>query len=199
MNRYVRLTVNLLLSVLLLVPCSSAFAQRVGIKTNLFYGAYTFTPNLAVELGLSGRSTLDVGAGYNPWNLQGSEESNKKLVHLLGAIEYRYWLCEKFNGHFFGAHALGSQYNISEHELPLLFGEGSKDFRYEGWAVGAGLAYGYHFLLGRSWNLEATLGIGYVYLQYDKYECPKCGGIVGSMRRDYFGPTKMGLSLIYLF
>jgi hypothetical protein len=128
-------------------------APVVGLKANLFYGGYTQTPNLGFELGLGARSTLDVGAGYNPWNLDGSEASNKKLVHVLGNIEYRYWLCERFNGHFFGVHLLGSSYNIAEHDLPLLFGNDSRKHRFEGWAAGAGISYGYQFVLGRRWKL----------------------------------------------
>ena len=177
----------------------------LALKTNLFYGAYTYTPNVGVEIGLSERGTLDLGVGYNPWNLNGKKNDegivvdNKKLVHLLGEIEYRYWLCEKFSGHFFGAHVLGASYNIAAHELPLLFGEGSKNHRFEGWAAGGGISYGYHFLLGKHWNLEANIGAGYVFLKYDKFECDKCGEKLGDARRDYIGPTKGGISLIYIF
>lgn len=174
-------------------------AQDVAIKTNLFYGGYTYTPNLGVEVALGKRSTLDIGGGYNPWNLKGSKTDNKKLVHWLGNIEYRYWLCQKFNGHFFGVHALGSQYNISQHELPLLFGKGSKNYRYEGWAAGVGVSYGYQWILGKHWNLEANIGVGYAYMEYDRYNCVKCGNKVDSPSRNYFGPTKAGLSLIYVF
>lgn len=177
----------------------TASAQRAAVKANLLYGAWTATPNLAVEVGLNPRATLDVGVGYNPWNLAGSLENNDKIVHLLGSVEYRYWLCERFNGHFFGIHALGSTFNIGGHELPLLFGKGSKDFRHEGWAAGAGISYGYHFILSRRWNLEASLGFGYLSLHYDRYECAKCDGLVGTHNRNYFGPTRGGLSLIYTF
>jgi len=214
-----RLHARLLLAALFLFPCAVSAQRSVedlpklpvfALKTNLFYGAYTYTPNLGFELGLGGRSTLDVGAGFNPWNVDGksgytlwkfdgTSDSNKKLAHVLGNVEYRYWLCERFNGHFFGIHALGSLYNIGGYELPLLFGKGSKDFRYEGWAVGGGISYGYQFILGKHWNLEATIGGGYAYLNYDKFECPKCGEKIETTHRNYFGPTKAGLSLVYIF
>ena len=174
-------------------------AQNVVLKTNLFYGAYTLTPNLGVEFGLAKQSTLDIGAGYNPWNLAGSEGNNKKLVHLLGEIEYRYWLCEKFNGHFFGLHVLGASYNISQYELPLLFGKGSKNFRFQGWAAGAGVSYGYQFILGQHWNFEFNVGVGYVRLHYDKYDCEKCANKLNTAQRDYFGPTRGALAFVYTF
>ena len=99
-----------LLILTLLVSYSRA--QDIAIKTNLLYGGYTYTPNLSLEIGLGKRSTLDLGGGYNPWNLDGTAENNKKLVHWLGEIEYRYWLCQRFSGHFLGVHVLGSQYNM---------------------------------------------------------------------------------------
>ena len=173
-------------------------AQHIAIKTNLLYDAYAYTPNLSLEVGLGRRSTLDIGGGYNPWNLQGSQTDNKKLVHWLGQVEYRYWLCSKFSGHFFGVHALGTQYNISGHELPLLFGKGSKNYRYEGWGAGGGISYGYNFYLGKRWSLEAQIGVGYSFLHYDKYDCVKCGRKSGTENRNYFGPTKSCISLIYI-
>ncbi|MEG1650051.1 MAG: DUF3575 domain-containing protein, partial [Rikenellaceae bacterium] len=141
-------------------------AQSVAIKTNLLYGAAAYTPNLGLEIGLGRKTTLDISGGYNPWNRDGKHENNKKLVHWLIQPEFRYWLCQRFNGHFFGAHALGGQYNISGHKL---LGMISKDYRYEGYMAGGGLTYGYQFVLGRRWNLEASIGIGYARLHYDKY------------------------------
>ena len=34
-------------------------AQKVAVKTNLFYGIYSNSPNLGVEFGLSPRSTVE--------------------------------------------------------------------------------------------------------------------------------------------
>ena len=41
------------------------------------------------------------------------------------------------------------------------------------WAVGLG--YGYHWILSRHWSLEAELGLGYSFADFDAYECRKCG------------------------
>lgn len=190
-----RKTFFILLILISIVPYLRA--QDISIKANLLYGAYTYTPNLSLEVGLGRRSTLDLSGGYNPWNLNGTAENNKKLVHWLGEIEYRYWLCQRFTVHFFGIHALGTQYNIAKQELPLLFEKGSKEYRYEGYGYGGGISYGYNFFLGIRWSLEANIGIGYARLHYDKYKCYKCGEKVGTENRNYFGPTKAGISLIY--
>lgn len=175
-----------------------SMAQVVGIKTNLLYGGYTFTPNLGVEIGLGKRTTLELSGGYNPWNLDGAKNDNKKLVHWLGQAEFRYFFCEKFNGHYIGIHALGGMYNIAGHELPLLFGIGSGEYRYEGLALGAGISYGYQLMLGKSWNLEFNIGVGYANLQYEQYRCINCGQKQGDFSRNYFGPTKAGISIVYV-
>lgn len=174
------------------------YAQHAGIKTNLLYGIYTQTPNLGVEIALSPKSTLNIEGGYNPWNLKGSEDNNKKKVHWLTELDYRYWLCQKFNGSFVGMHLLGSEYNISGYNMPFLFGKGAADFRFQGWAAGVGIHYGYQFILSQHWNIELSLGLGYAYLKYNKYECRKCGEKLGQEQKNYLGPTKASVSLIYL-
>ena len=57
-----------------------AIAQTIGVKTNLLYGGLTLTPNISVEIGVGEQSTLELGGGYNPWNLNGRTTDNKKLV-----------------------------------------------------------------------------------------------------------------------
>ncbi|MEG2856819.1 DUF3575 domain-containing protein [Bacteroides sp.] len=182
-----------------LMATGVSLAQGVaGIKTNLLYGVGTLTPNFGVEIGLGKRTTLDLNGGYNWFNLDGKKNNNKKLVHWIIQPEFRYFLCEKFNGHFFGVHALYSQYNVGGHELPMLLGRGSKDYRYEGNAFGAGISYGYQLMLGRSWNIEFNIGVGYARMKYDKYLCPTCGDKVGRETKNYFGPSKAGISIIYV-
>lgn len=184
------------LTLIILLLSSNYFMAHsaVGIKTNLLYGGLTFTPNLGVEIGLSHRTTLDISAGYNMWNVNG----DKKLAHFLIQPEFRYFLCERFNGHFFGAHALYSEYNIAKHELPMFFGKESKQYRFQGNAYGIGISYGYQFMLNTHWNLELEIGVGYVRFDYEKYKCCNCGSKIGSETKNYFGPTKAAISLIYI-
>lgn len=186
---------RLALVVLFIAASASAHAQKLGVKTNLLYGAGTLTPNLGVEIGLGKKTTLELSGGYNPWNLEGTREDNTKMVHYLFQSEFRYWLCERFNGHFFGAHLLYSHYNVGGHKIPLLF---DKEFRYQGYAYGGGISYGYHWMLAKRWGLEFTLGAGYARLDYDKFPCAKCGDQIIHATKDYFGPTKAGVTLIFM-
>ncbi|MDR2938671.1 MAG: DUF3575 domain-containing protein, partial [Prevotellaceae bacterium] len=111
---------------------------RVALKTNLLWWAARGTFNGAIEGGVGKKTSLELSGGINRWNLKGTEENNKKLAHWVVKPEFRYWLCERFNGHFFGLHAIYAQYNVGGYDVPLLF---EKEYRYEGDAYGAGLSY----------------------------------------------------------
>lgn len=73
-----------------------------------------------------------------------------------------------------------------------------KDYRYDGSYVGGGVSYGYQWMLARKWSLEATVGVGYVRFNYDKYPCYDCGQRLESGNKNYFGPTKVGINLIFV-
>jgi hypothetical protein len=131
---------------------------------------------------------------YNPWSFSG----NKKLKHFLIQPELRYWSCEPFNGHFWGIHAGYARYNIGGIKLPFFPEQKLETTRYQGNLYGVGLSYGYQWILSPRWNFEATIGLGYAYLDYTAYKCQSCGNELYNKDKHYLGPTKMGLSLIYI-
>jgi hypothetical protein len=73
-----------------------------------------------------------------------------------------------------------------------------KQYRYQGNLYGVGLSYGYQFYLAPRWSLEASIGAGYAHLDYDMYQCETCGDLVKEEDKNYFGPTQVGISLIYI-
>lgn len=185
------------------VAFGSASAQNLAIKTNLLYDA-TATVNLGLEIGLGKRTTLDISGNYNAWYT--NEAANEKIRHMLVQPEFRYYFCEKMSGHFLGVHALFTEYNICGENWLLdavgsvssLRGEGIPDSRYEGVGYGAGLAYGYDIVLSNRLNLELSVGAGYVHLDYDRYGANKCAPLLDSAQKDYWGITKLGVSLVYI-
>lgn len=173
---------------------SAASAQDFALKTNLLYWA-TATPNLGAEVSFARKHSAQLFYGLNPWK----SSSGKSLRHWALQPEYRYWFCEAFNGWFVGVHGVGGEFNVGNIELPFNIYEGTKDHRYEGWYAGGGITAGYQWMLSRHWNFEASVGLGYVYAQFDKYECGWCGEKVFSGHKNYFGPTKAALSFLYIF
>ena len=98
-----------LIGVLGVLLCNTAnsYAQKVAVKTNLLYDATT-TMNLGLEIGLGKKWSLDLSGNYNPWKF----DDETRLRHWGVQPELRYWLCEKFNGHFLGLHGHYAKYNV---------------------------------------------------------------------------------------
>lgn len=191
MKRNVRLLLVGFALVLGILP--SLRAQQIALKTNLLHWATT-TPNAGLEFRLGKKRTLDISGGYNPFTFN----HERKLKHWVLAPELRYWTCESFSGHFFGLHAVGGEFNVNDIDVPIGRFKKLNDYRHEGYAVGGGLTYGYQWYLGKRWNLEASISAGYVYFDYEKFKCAKCGSKIGEGTYDYFGVTKATLSLIYI-
>lgn len=195
----------LLISTIILAAfAGTANAQKVAMKTNMLYWA-SATPNAGLEFALADRWTMEIAGGYNPWTF--SKEDNLKAKHWLVTPEIRYWFCESFHGHFIGINANYTQFNISGMPMPNIFvnlctnapsPESFCDARIAGWAVGAGLTYGYQFLISPRWNLELTAGFGWWYTEYDRFESRKCGMFEQAVYKHALGPTSLGVSFIYL-
>lgn len=177
------------LLILLLIVSTSAisYGQKLAVKTNLLYDV-TSTINLGIEFGLGQKTTLEVSANYNGWMLDKKNQVSYKNVMILP--EFRYWLCERFFGHFFGVHAGYMNYNFSNTLVA------SK--RHDGYMYGAGISYGYQFYLAKKWNLEATIGAGYARQNYDVYGNKNRDYFIRNVSKNYWGITKAGISIIYI-
>ena len=161
-------------------------AQTFAVKTNPLYWGAGGTTNMELELGLGRKTTLSLLGAYNPWTFSGD-----KMMHL-GAFQpaFRYWFCERFEGHFVGIHAHGAQF----------FGDfwGNSDKRYDGYLVGAGLSWGYDWILSNHWNLELELGFGINRTWYDRSDRLPCKKCVEKKTETFMSPTKVALSLVYV-
>lgn len=176
----------------LMIKCSAIlFSQTVGIKSNLIYDV-TSTINLGLEFGLSPKFSLDLSGNLNAWD----SSKKKTMRHWMIQPELRYWFCEKFNSHFVALHAHGGEYNVGGLKNGF---RALRNNRYEGWFAGAGVGYGYSWILSRHWNIEGELGIGYAYTEYSKFPCATCGTKIRDEKKHYWGATKAALNIIYLF
>lgn len=187
----------------LIVTVVAAFmgakAQKVAVKTNLLSDGL-LNPNVAVEIALAPKWTVDLSGQFNLWKLS----HDRQWRHWAAQPEVRYWFCDRFSGHFVGAHLLGGQYNIGGLDIPMSFlgtdFHKLKDTRYQGWFAGAGIAYGYAWAIHEHWNIEGEIGLGWTYTRYDRFRCVGCGKKIEVDRpHNYFGPTKVAVNLEYVF
>lgn len=189
----------LLLALIITVLAPGAVSQEIALKTNLLQDAL-LNANIGMEVTVAPKWSVDVSGQLNAWNMS----HGRKWKHWLVQPEARYWFCDATGGHFAAAHLLGGSYNMGHIDLPFKFlgtnFKNLKDYRYQGWFTGVGIAYGYSWFLGKHWNLEAEIGIGYVYSRYDTYECAGCGRKIESGKsHHYVGPTKAAVNLVYVF
>ena len=167
---------------LLLIAFTGLFSQavksqEVALKTNLLSDGF-LNPNLGMEVGVAPKWTVQPQA--------------------------RYWLCDRFGGHFFGVHVHGGQFNVGGIDLDVDFlgtdFSKLKDSRFQGWFVGAGVSYGYDWVLNKHWNLEAEIGVGYSYTRFDQFRCAGCGKKIASDKsHNYYGITRLSIGIVYLF
>ncbi|AVM53499.1 uncharacterized protein DUF3575 [Bacteroides zoogleoformans] len=176
-----------LLGGLFLFP-SFASAQRYSVRANLLGFA---TTNLNVEgaMAVSAHWSVHVPLQYNPFNLGG----DAKLKNFTVTPGVRYWPGAPFGrGYFIGMHGVFSSFNAGG-----LFGYHKR--RYEGTAWGAGFSAGYAHSIGRKWSMEYELGAGVVRADWEQYCRRRCGPKLGEGGKLYVVPTRISVSLAYLF
>jgi hypothetical protein len=184
-----------------IISSDNANAQRVAVGTNILYWA-TGTVNLSSEVAINPKTTINLSASSNIPGLiyYGKKERNRKLWHWNVQPEVRFWNTEAFNRGFVGIHAGGGAFDAGGITMPLGLMHDFGKHRYEGWMAGAGVSYGYQWWVSPHWNLEATLGFGYMYMEFNRFETPASKYIDQEHKTyHYFGPTRVGLSFSYLF
>lgn len=168
-------------------------AQDIAVKSNLLYDATT-TMNLGLEFGLARKWTLDIPVNYNPWKLN----EGARLKHWGVQPEVRYWFCERFRRTFIGLHGHYADFNVGNWPDWSFVSDNMQNTRYQGHLYGGGVSIGHSWILKKRWGIEASIGVGYAHIVYDKYPCTECGSKIKESSKNYFGPTKASISLIYL-
>lgn len=161
-----------------------------ALKTNLLFDAVTA---LNVELEVPITPHFSLAAEYVfPWWLTKGHNYCFQLIY--GTLEGRYWFGDRskrgmLEGFFVGAHAGIGYYDFQ-----------SKTQGYQGEVLIGGLSAGYSIKLNRTFNLELSVGGGYIYTKY-RYYIPKDDyTILAYQHRGIYGnyvPTKAKIALVW--
>lgn len=158
-----------------------------GIKTNVAYLAATVA-NLGVEYSFGKHYSVDVLIIYSPYTVARSY----RLRFLAVQPEFRYWLKCPTKGHFFGVHLNIGAFNIAVDK--------KKRYQSPDGFYGAGISYGYVLPFAKHWAAEFMLGAGYIHTKYDTYyNIPNGVRFEKGISYNYWGLTKVGISLVYRF
>ena len=168
------------------VSAPQTSSRYVAVKTNLAAWAGTIM-NLAADVQVSEHFSVELPVLWCPWHV-----SSKHAVKTLTIQpEGRYWLARPGKGHFFGVHAHIGWFNV----------KWNRD-RYQDTSrplLGAGISYGYLLPLGEHWAGEFTLGAGYANLKYNTYYNIGNGARIDTRTKNYWGITRVGISVVYRF
>lgn len=140
-------------------------AQRFTASTNILDWANFGTINAELGYSVSQHISLVAGGKYNGWDFSKGDRVrySKKAVGYAG---FRYWPWYVNSGMWFQFKGQFADYQISDIWRPALD---------EGRALGAGLSFGYTFMINERLNFELGAGgWGGYLLKHDLYECAGC-------------------------
>lgn len=144
--------------------------------------------NIGIEYRFGKHYSIDVPFTYSPYTVA----RDYRLRIMAVQPEFRYWLHNPMQGHFFGAHFNLGAFNISvdsktRYQSPDAF-------------YGFGLSYGYVLPFARHWAAEFSIGAGYIHTKYDSYyNIPNGACFEKGTPYNYWGLTKVGIGLVYRF
>lgn len=170
---------------------------HLAFKTNLLYDA-AFLPNLTVEWYMGKQWSLAIEGNWSWWKFNHPIQNWWYHRIQAGGIELRRWFNSPYplRGHALGIYSMIGNYDVrffTKNEYT------KGDLSYLSWS--AGLSYAYSFSIARKLNLELGLAIGYLggrYYKYDYCMAHAHWAKQGMYNRNYIGPTRVGVSLVWL-
>ena len=178
--------ITFLLLLFLMLSSQKGFSQEIAFRTSATMWA-TATPNIEVSVPVNKKWTVHLPVLYNPWVWK----ENSRFQQLTVMPGVRWWK-QLANVHYFlSAYAIASRFHVG--------GWFNHKYRYDGKAFGVGIGGGYSFVLNRHWNIEAELGFGCIYADYDKCGWTKDSHLYDKCRHLKIVPTKVDVSFVYFY
>lgn len=175
----------------------------LAVKTNMLYDALTLA-NYSIEVPFNERFSA-LWYHQFPWWRWGKADNQYCVRFLSIGGEARWWFKpqprlqngksiqrDRLMGHFVGVYAESGKWDF----------EFGRSVCHQGEHWSAGLSYGYSMPLGRRFNIEFSVSVGYASIAYRKFAPSEDYEIlwrdpVKHGRWNYFGPTKLQVSLVY--
>lgn len=188
------------------VPAVSMTAEQntqqpfyMSVQTNMLYDLLA-VPNLAAEFYLGKNWSIAGHWMYAWW----SNDSKHRYWRIYGGdITLRRWFGsaarrKPLTGHHLGIYGQAVTYDFEFGGKGQISGKPGATL-WEKANYGGGIEYGYSLPIASRLNLDFSIGVGYMGGLYYEYT-PIDGHYVwtATKRRNYFGPTKAEVSLVWL-
>lgn len=162
-------------------------------KTNMLYDAL-ITPNVGVEFNIDKQRRYSVAANwmYAWWKSDPDSWYHRTYG---GDIELRRYFGKQTQERpFTGWHA-----GVYGQMLTYDFEWGGRGYLGDKWSWAAGISGGWSKAIGKRLNLDFTLGVGYLWGEYQEYlPIDDCYVWQATKNRRWIGPTKAEVSLVWI-
>ena len=176
-------------------PEAEEWTRKLYLKTNVIGWGMAMV-NIGAEVDLTKHWSFTLPVYYSAWDYF---KPTVKFRTFAVQPEFRYWLSEKNNGFYTGAHIGLAYYNFAF----------DGKFRYQDHlgetpAIGGGVSIGYRLPISNQnrWQLEFSLGAGVYPIHFDKFHNTpnyKNGLMTESIKKTYWGIDQLAVSLAYSF
>ena len=165
----------------------------MAVKTNMLYDAL-LTPNIGLEFYLGKRFSVSADWMYAWWKDDCAAWYHRTYG---GDLEIRHYFGTTANQKPLQGWHAGIYGGIVTYDF--VWGYNSRGILGDRWSYGGGLSFGYSLPWKERLNLDFTVGLGYMGGEYKEY-LPLDGCYVWqcTKQRNYIGPTKIEVSLVWL-
>ncbi len=162
-----------------------------SLKTNGLYDLLLI-PSVGAEVWLGKMMSVNANWSYAWWS---KNRRHNYWRYYGGDIAVRRWFGRKAAEKPLTGHHIGLYAQIMTYDFEL----GGKGYMGNKYNYGGGVEYGFSLPLARRFNIDFTVGVGYLGGEYYEYT-PIDGHYVwqATKQRRWFGPTKAEVSLVWL-
>ena len=155
---------------------------HLSLRANLLRWA-TLTPDLGVEWRICPSWGIAVNGSWTSWTWS---DKDRRYALWEVAPEVRYYMGEK-KAWYLGAMFKAGQFNYKLSETGK-----------QGDLMGGGITAGYQLRLNKSLDLDFNLGLGYLNVDFEKYEVIDDVRVRrGNETKDWYGPINAGVTLVW--
>lgn len=162
-----------------------------SLKTNALYDLLLI-PSVGAEVWLGKMMSVNANWSYAWWS---KNRRHNYWRYYGGDIAVRRWFGRKAAEKPLTGHHIGLYAQIMTYDFEL----GGKGYMGNKYNYGGGVEYGFSLPMARRFNIDFTVGVGYLGGEYYEYT-PIDGHYVwqATKQRRWFGPTKAEVSLVWL-
>lgn len=163
----------------------------LAVRTNMLYDALLL-PNIGVDVYLGKNWSVDAIWHYGWWK---NDTKHDYWRTYGGDIALRYWFGTAAHRKPLTGHHVGLYGQMVTYDFEF----GGRGYLGPKWSYGGGLEYGYAMPISRHFNIDFSLGLGYLRGKYYEYiPIDQCYVWQKTKQRNWFGPTKLEISLVWL-